>query len=802
MPTAFKSTIVVLSALMIAPFCCRSGVVDGATYPFQDPGISVDARVADLVSRLTQVEKISQMGSEAPAIPRLGIDRYTYQNEACHGIVNGVFTVFPQAIALSSTWDLDLEYAIATAISDEARASNNSNHWVKGFDFWAPTINMCRDPRWGRNEESYGEDPFLVKKFAVQFVKGMQGNDPKYLKTIATVKHFACNNIEYNRASISSNVDETSLREYYLPAFQAAVTEGKVYSVMGAYNSLNSVPCCANKKLLTDILRNEWGFKGYVVSDCGAIDFMVSAHHYVSTYPQAVVAGCKAGCDLNCGSTYQQYMPIAMQSGLCAFREADIDTALKRIFKARMLLGEFDPPSMVSYKTIPASVICCPAHKALALKAGLESIVLLKNDGILPLDTGAVKTIAVIGPNANLCRFGGYSGIPDSSISILRGMVNRFGNSQGRKIYYSHGCDVNGARDQVEFDEAINFALNSDVVIMVMGTDQDYVGENKDLGSLNLPGAQEDLIKEVYSANPRMIVVLVNGNPLAINWEQNNVSGIVDVWFDGQLQGKALAEVLFGDYNPGGKLTATWVRSADDLPDIQDYTISNNRTYRYFQGSPLYPFGYGLSYTTFEFDNLTINPGSISSGDSISIQVDVKNTGNREGDEVVQLYIHNPSVRKKTAIKQLMGFQRISVQPGNTRTVTITIPYNELSTWDIPTQKFVVEPGTYGIMVGNSSADIKLTGQLIVSNNLPNPALPKIADFSLIKRKGCQDYRIVFNSRDFNTIEVLRPDGKVVTTIKNNGNAECNWRPVATGMYLIKVTQGNTTRMVRVFAVK
>jgi len=773
-------------------------IVFAADYPFNAPSLPADVRAADLVSRLTLSEKISQMGNEVPAIPRLGIDKYNYWNEACHGIQGDNVTVFPQAIGLSASWDLDLEYEIANAVSDEARALNNSKG--RGLTYWAPTINMCRDPRWGRNEEGYGEDPYLVKKFAVNFVKGMQGVDPKYLKTVATVKHFACNNVESYRAGISSNVDERSLREYYLPAFKAAVVEGKVYSVMGAYNALNHIPCNANKMLLTDILRKEWGFKGYVVSDCGAIEYITAYQGYVPTFPMAAVVGCKAGCDLNCGGTYQRYLPIALQSSLWSIGEADIDTAVKRIFKARILLGEFDPPTLVPYTSIPVTTINSREHQDLNLKAARESIVLLKNNGILPLDTGKIKTISVIGPNANVCRLGGYSGNPDFSITPLRGILNKIGISKGKKVLYSQGCDINALIDQSVFDQAVNNAINSDAVIMFMGTDNDYVGEGRDLNSLNLPGVQDALIQAVYSVNPNTIVVLINGNPLAIKWMNKNIPGIVEAWYAGQSQGTAIVDVLFGDYNPGGKLTATWVQSTEDLPDMQDYRIFNNRTYMYYKGTPLYPFGFGLSYTTFEYGNLRISSGTISPGKSITVSVDVKNIGTRSGDEVAQVYIHDKISTLNTANKKLKGFMRVPLKPDETKTVDFALPFEELSNWDTTTHAFVVENGAVQVLVGSSSADIRDSGEIIVSTVSDSPGVMKRAHFLMAKQKSRNNFRITVTGAESSRIDILNCNGRLVQSFHQNGSSNIIWHPPAPGLYFVKMSQGAFKSVEKVIA--
>jgi beta-glucosidase len=807
-------------------------------------------RAAALMSQMTLEEKISQMGSGSPAIPRLGISAYGWWNEALHGVLSSGVTVFPQAIALAGTWDPNLIHQVATAISDEARVKNNTTG--KGLTYWSPTINIARDPRWGRNEESYGEDPYLASRTGVAFVTGMQGSDPVYLKTVSTPKHFIANNTEYNRHSSSSNVDERNLREYYMPHFRACVVEGKAQSVMGAYNALNGVPCCANTWLLTEVLRDEWGFNGYVVSDCDAISDIYASHHYVSTAVEAAAGGVLAGTDLNCGSTYQDNLVQAIQQELLS--EADIDRAVARLLMARFRLGEFDPPELVPYTSIPASRLDCQQHRDLALKTALESMVLLKNNGILPLAVNAIDFIAVIGPNANRCVFGGYSGTPNIQVTPLEGIQSKVAG-HSITVSYEKGCDISEERlvaipseylipagsleehglkseyfnnmtlsgspaliridAKVDFDwgegspapavntdkfsvrwtgklvppetktyllavtiddgvrlyldgkllinqwhdqaattysvpvnlqasqeytivmefyentisavarlqwdyfgdtfaNAVNIASKSDVAVVFVGTDLSIANEGHDRSDINLPGIQEDLIRAVYRANPNTIVVLINGSPVAINWTQRNVPAILEAWYPGQAGGTAIADVLFGDYNPGGKLPVTFYASITQLPSFDDYDIRKGRTYMYFAGQPLYPFGHGLSYTEFSYSNLQIDPNQISPDGEVCVSVDIQNVGGREGDEVVQLFVHDVVASVPRPIKELKRFKRISLQPGQTKTVTFTLPAKELAFYDVKTAGFVVEPGAFELMVGSSSAEIRLSDTIMV----------------------------------------------------------------------------------------
>lgn len=776
-------------------------IISAATYPFQDTRLTFDKRAADLASRMTLAEKISQMGNVAPAISRLGVGAYNYWNEACHGILSTVpTTVFPQAIGLSATWDPNLEYQVASAISDEARGMNNLNN--KGLTYWAPTVNMCRDPRWGRNQESYGEDPFLARQFVVNFVKGLQGTDSIYLKTIATVKHFACNNIESDRAGISSNVDERSLREYYLPVFKAAVVDGHVGSIMGAYNALNGIPCCCDSSLLTGILRKEWGFNGYVVSDCGAIDYIYSGHNYTSGPPQAAVAACLAGCDLNCGTSYQQYLFSAVQTRLNSISEAAIDTAVTRIFKARFLLGEFDPPASVRYKSITSQAIGSASNQALSLLSARKSIVLLKNSGLLPLDTSSIRSIAIIGPNASKCMLGGYTGTPAFTVSPQSGIMTKLGPSWKNRVSFAQGCDITNGKNQASFDSAVTIAKKAAVVIMVMGTDTTYVGESHDLSTLTLPGVQEGLIKTIDSVNKNIVLVLVTGNHAAIPWSQDNVPAIVEAWYAGQSQGTAIADVLFGDYNPGGKLTATWVKSDSDLTDMQDYNISHNRTYRYFSGTPLYPFGFGLSYTTFVFSNLQISPAIVSPGKSVSISLQIKNTGKLLGDEVPQLYVHDKNASDTTAQKQLKGFQRVTLAPGAGQTVQFTIPYEELGHWDTTSHAFKVTNGAFDIMAGNSSANIKLTGSITATDNLHTPVFsPRVCRLPGIQMR-LGNFPISVQGQGFHLAQILRLDGKTIKEFNSTGPVVFTWRPTASGLFLLKLTDKNSTQIQPVLVTK
>jgi beta-glucosidase len=746
--------------------------------------IPADRRAADLVGRMTVPERISQLGTVAPAIPQLGVPACEYQNEALHGVVAVGATVFPQVIGLSSTWDDSLVQSLASAISDEARLFNRSQG--KGLVYFAPTANMARDPRWGRDQESYGEDPYLTGKFVTAFVRGMQGNDLHYLKTVATAKHFACYNVEDGREGISSAVDEQSLRDYYLQPFRMAVMNGGVASVMGAYNALNGIPCCCDVPLLWNILRSEWGFSGFVVSDCGAVGFICQYHHFVDSYAAAAVTACRSGCDCCCGTTYQQYLPFALATGLGFLQVADIDSAAKRIFTARIRLGEFDPPAQVPYTSLQTSSAADSLRQQLALTAAHESIVLLKNDSLLPLDTGSIRTIAVIGPNAAVCQFGDYSGTPSFSVTPLQGIVGKIGTA---RVTYVQGCTISGAANVATFDSATAAARQADVAIMIMGTDLTYAGEGYDMPSLNLPGSQEQLIEAVYAVNPKVILVLVNGNPLAISWPQAHLPAIVEAWFGGQSQGSAIADVLFGDYNPGGKLTATWVTDESDLPNMQDYVISHHRTYWYFDKTPLYPFGYGLSYTTFAINPMTVSSATLTPGDTAMITVGITNTGSRAGDEVVQLYVHNNDIGGPH--KRLKGFKRVSLIPGEQTTVSFALSFDALSAWNPGKQGYVTQNGSWNLEVGNSSAEIVDSTQITVTGGIDISGGSQVIARTVAAGFGLCTCRISLHEADSWQASIIRPDGRIVWYSVGCGPSTLSFRPPTRGLYLLRIQGKN-----------
>ena len=809
-------------------------------------------RAAAMVAKMTLAEKIAQTGNQAPAIKRIGLPAYNYYSgEALHGLVRGgPVTSFPLPLAMACSWNPTLALEVYTAVSDEARAYNKKEN--VGLAYYSPqTLNLHRDPRWGRCEEAPGEDPCLAGTWAVNVIKGMQGDNPKYLKTTACAKHFICNNTDDDRTSVSASVSPRNFWEYYTRAYRTCALDADVFTFMSAYSAINGVPCSADRFLLTSLLRDRWGFRGYVTSDCDAIYNIFNPHHYLPTLHQAAGAAMQAGCDLNCGDTLPKHLGKAVADELVS--EADISRAVTRLLTVRVLFGEFDAPESVPYNSIGFDVVDSPAHRELALKAARQSIVLLKNDNnFLPLQKSDLKTVAVIGPTAGQCHLGGYSGSPFVRISPYEGIAHALGASvylphehvwpqelqavsagvqtqasseggvnigwiddgawvqykpqdftgknhiairvsspsggavihvhidslDGRKIatlavprtggwqhwttvsaaisgitgkhkvffkfagrkggpmcnvewfqlqpvtappkpqprpgqpvvVFKPGCTVEGPKNDTMFAEAVDAAKSADVVIMVCGVDQQVDAEAHDRKNTKLTGVQHELIQACFKANPKTVLVISSNNTVAVNWEQENLPAIVSAVFAGQAQGTAIADVLFGNYNPGGKTCCTWYKSVDQLPPFHNYDIMKGRTYMYFEGQPLYPFGYGLSYTSFKYSDLAISRATLGAGESVVVSAVITNTGLYAGAEVAQLYVQAPASPVKRPIKQLVGFQRLELKPGESRRVEFTVPYTEqaLWYWHEAQRKFVLQPGTLKVLVGSSSADIHL----------------------------------------------------------------------------------------------
>ncbi len=671
---------------------------------WKNPNESIDVRVDDLLSKMTLEEKINYCGSRIPEIERLDIPYFEWYGEALHGIIGWNCTQFPQNIAMGSTWNPDLMFDVATAISNEARALKNMGQ--KEVMMFSPTVNMARDPRWGRNGECYSEDPFLMSEMARMYVRGMQGNDPKYTKTVTTVKHYVANNVDKGREKHHSYINKKDLYEYYFPAYKTCLIDEEATGIMTGLNGLNGIPCSAHNWAVNDVLRNEWGFEGYVIADWAAVEGLETRMHYAKSQAESAAMAIKAGVDQECYRNDKKQAPMvyalkpAIEQGLIT--EEELNVSVRRLLRLRFMTGDFDDPKLNPYSKIPASIMECDTHQKLALKAAEKAIVLLKNDNALPLKKN-IESIAVIGPFANRCWMGIYSGFPKNKVSPLDGLKN----ATSAKISFTEGCDVTAnADDDQKIAEAVALAKKSEQVILVVGNDETTSTENIDRNSLKLPGNQHKLIKAVQAVNKKIILVLVPSGPTAVPWEQENIPGIICMWPNGQEQGTALANVLFGDVNPGGKLNSTWFKSDSDLPDFYDYNIQTGRTYMYFKGKPLYPFGFGLSYTNFKIDNVNLNSENVNAQENIKVSAKISNVGIMDGDEVVQVYIRDVKSSQQTPIKALKGFKRISVAAGKTKEIEIKLPYEAFAHYDTIQNKFIVEAGTFEILVGNSSDNI------------------------------------------------------------------------------------------------
>ncbi len=826
---------------------------------YLNPSLPIDERVNDLVGRMTLEEKASQLVNQARAIPRLQVPAYDWWSEALHGVANaGTATVFPEPIGLAATFDTPLIHDMAVVISTEARAKHNQSvraghsNIMEGLDFWSPNINIFRDPRWGRGQETYGEDPFLTGRMGIAFVTGMQGDDPKYFRVVSTVKHFAVHSgPEPSRHMIDVGVSKHDMEDTYLPAFRAAVTEGKVESVMCAYNRINGHACgCANTFLMKDQLRGAWGFNGYVVSDCDAIVDIFNGHHFTKSMPEAVAVALKTGMDNECAdfftiaTTNSDYVPYidAVKQGLLT--EKDIDVALKRLYTARFRLGMFDPPEMVRYAQTPESEIDSAPHRELALKAAKESIVLLKNNGSLPLSSD-VKSIAVFGPLAESTKVlhGNYSGTASHATTALDGLKKQFGDAHvtfvngmnflrqpiavpasalstedgqaGLKAEYFSGDKFEGTPQQVRVDATVNLQLfhpdasavappagmkdfsarwtgyltpaesgnyqlglfgsvnqlwldgkllvddlglhdptpstktvqlekgrryavkveflrggfmtklvwlkliadpvaeavaaakQADVAVAVVGITSQLEGEEMkvevpgfkggDRTSLDLPKEEEDLLEALKGTGKPLVVVLMNGSALSTNWANDHADAVLDAWYSGEEGGTAIAQTLAGMNNPAGRLPVTFYKGVEQLPAFEDYAMKD-RTYRYFSGQPLYPFGYGLSYSKFTYTNLKLSAAKLKAGDSLTVDADVQNTSQKDGDEVAELFLSFPK-SDVAPIRALRGFKRVHLAAGETQHVQFTLSPRDLSEVDAKGDRWIAK-GSHHVSLG------------------------------------------------------------------------------------------------------
>jgi beta-glucosidase len=834
MRTRISLTVVLGLTLILGHAAAQTA---GAIY--LDPSQPINVRVDDLIRRMTLEQKAQQLVNQARAIPDLQVPNYDWWSEALHGVARaGTATVFPEPIGLAATFDDSLIHEMAVAIGTEARAKHNQavkagrRDIMEGLDFWSPNINIFRDPRWGRGQETYGEDPFLTGRMGVAFVTGLQGDDPKYFRVISTPKHFAVHSgPETSRHTIDVQVSKHDMEDTYLPAFRATVVDGKAESVMCAYNRVNGQPACANTFLLQDELRGAWKFNGYVVSDCDAIVDIFQGHKFVKSQAEAAAAAIKTGMDNECADFFtitkddHDYKPFvdAVKQGLLT--EADLDISLRRLFTARMRLGMFDPDSMVAYARTPDSEIDSAAHRELALKTARESMVLLKNDGVLPLANG-VKKILVVGPLAESVEvlYGNYSGTASHAVTALEGIRKQFPSAEvtyvagtnflrqemavptsalstddgkpGLKGEYFPGSDfagtpqvvrtdavvdlqlfnpephaitapagmkdfsarwtgfvtpaesgkyqiglsgsmnrmwldgklivddavlhdpnsqevtvdlVKGHRYAVKIDflrggfgtklvwlplsadpsfEAASAARQADVVVAVVGITSKLEGEEMkvevpgfkggDRTNLNLPAEEEALLGALKGAGKPLAVVLMNGSALAVNWANDHANAILEAWYAGEEGGTAIAQTLAGANNPAGRLPVTFYKSAEQLPEFEDYTMKN-RTYRYFSGEPLYPFGYGLSYSKMEYSNMKLANAALEAGNPLTVEVDVKNASQRAGDEVVELYITFPKQLAGAPLRALRGFTRVHLAAGESRHVKLELQPRDLS---------------------------------------------------------------------------------------------------------------------------
>lgn len=686
-------------------------------------------RAKELVAQMTLEEKVGQTLYQAPAIPRLGIKAYNWWNEALHGVARaGTATVFPQAIGMAATFDEDLLEQVGDAVSTEARAKFNMQQKAddtdiyKGLTFWAPNVNIFRDPRWGRGHETFGEDPYLTSRLGVRYVMGLQGHDEDYLKAAACAKHFAVHSgPESVRHEFNAEVSEQDLRETYLPTFKACVQEGKVEAVMGAYNRTNGAPCCGNSYLLQDILRKEWGFEGHVTSDCWAIKDFHEGHLVTSTPVESVSMAMNNGCDLNCGNLFH-FLTQAVENGMVD--EKRLNEAVENLFMARMKLGVLDKKEENPFDKIPYTVVDSEEMRKLNREVARRSVVLLKNENhILPLDKKKLHTIGVIGPNADSRKalVGNYEGTSSRYITVLEGIEDYVGENV--RVLYSEGCHLyrdrtsNLAMEHDRDSEVRAVCEASDVVIAVVGLDATLEGEEGDTGNeygsgdkpnLNLPGLQPDIIRIAKESGKPVIVVLLAGSAMALSWEDEHVDAILDGFYPGAQGGAAIAEILFGGANPEGKLPITFYQTTEELPEFTDYAMKG-RTYRYMENEALYPFGYGLSYTTYAYGNLEcVKP--FDAQDGITLQVTVTNTGDREGTETLQVYVK--AKREGTPNPQLKYVKKITLKPGESVTEEIHLSPEAFMLYD-EKGNFTLEKGAYDIFVGGCQPDARsaaLTG--------------------------------------------------------------------------------------------
>ena len=706
-------------------FFCAITILKAQELPiYKNSNATIDARAKDLVSKLTLTEKASLLGYNSKAIDRLNIPAYNWWNEALHGVARaGVATIFPQSIGMASTFNDSLIYQVASVISTEARAKYNlaiqkDRHLqYMGLTFWTPNINIFRDPRWGRGHETYGEDPFLTAKMGTVFVKGLQGNDPINLKTAATAKHFAVHSgPEAERDQFDAIVDEKDLRETYLYAFHALVNTG-VESVMSAYNSVNGVPSSINKKLLNDILRTEWGFKGHVVTDCGALDGVAASHKVLPNNVATAAAAIKAGVNLDCSSILQNDVVAAIQQNLLT--EKEVDAALVTLLKTQFKLGFYNAPQQDPFRDYKEDSIHNAPHIALSRKVAQQSMVLLKNkNGILPLKNNTYTSIMMVGPNATSydALIGNYHGVSNKAVNFVEGIAE--GVDPATRIEYDLGCDY---KDTLHFG-GIWAASNADITIAVIGLSPVLEGEagdaflaeaGGDKKNISLPASEIAFMKKLRSeVHKPIIAVITAGSNVDVAAIEPYADAIILAWYPGEQGGNALADIILGKVSPSGRLPITFYKSVNDLPDYKNYAMKG-RTYRYFNGEVQYPFGFGLSYTKFKYELITNPTFNFKLGDTILVQMKISNVGSMDGEEVVQGYIQYPNM-DRMPIKELKYFSRVRVAVGQSKIVQARIPINELQKWDLKQNKWMVYPGAYKLQFGGSSTDSPIATEFMV----------------------------------------------------------------------------------------
>jgi beta-glucosidase len=693
-------------------------------FPFQDPDHPLEQRLDDLIGRLTLEEKAGMMVNNSPAIERLGIPEYNWWNECLHGVGRaGKATVFPQAIGMAATFDDELIHRLATAISDEARAKHHAavrkgnRGQYAGLTFWTPNINIFRDPRWGRGQETYGEDPYLTSRMGTAFVRGLQGDHSRYLKASACAKHYVVHSgPEESRHRFNALPDEIDFRETYLPAFKALVDAG-VESVMCAYNRLYDEPCCGSKYLLNEVLKEEWGFQGHIVTDCGALDDIWLRHKVVDEKVEAAAMAANAGVNLNCGSLYQ-YLPEAVEKGMVA--ETTLDANLKALLRTRFKLGLFDPEDQVPWSDLSPDIVNNQQHRKLAYETASKSIVLLKNNGALPLDLDAVKSILVAGPTAAdmSALMANYNGFSGHMVTLLEGINNAV--DAGTTVDYSQGFLFNND----SLFHGFWRAGMADVVVACIGLNNLLEGEQGDAmfnlhggdrQRIELPSNQVTYVREIRKRYPdkKIVVVVTGGSAVAIPEIHELADAVLFAWYPGEQGGNAVADILFGQVNPSGKLPVTFYQSTEDLPAFEDYSMQG-RTYRFFTGKPLYPFGYGLGYSTFEYRDPSLSKTRFSTTENIHLELKLINAGQRDGEEVMQIYIREKLTEKDSPQKSLVDFKRVFLRGGATKTVKFQIPVRRLARWDTENKAYRTVPGKYLIQVGASSEDIRLQQEIAV----------------------------------------------------------------------------------------